>query len=223
MKLFIPEIDFLFDFKEESVCSLVIENQNYLYSIMIDVQNQLEGLDGNVIISEENVPISFKKNVELLDQFFPFSLNQSWLVSKAISELSKEAISDTHYYKTMELMSIIERYLLELSFDAKGDIVFQKINPETLIKAMGFGFRDDNYDKLTEKIIDYFELVTEYDRPKLFITYNLRSIISDVEASLFIDDVKKLGYNVLMVENSARNLLSDEKRYIIDESLCEIG
>ena len=90
-----------------------------------------------------------------------------------------------------------------------------------LIKAVSPSFREE-YDSLGEKLIDYFELVTEFDRKKLFITLNLRSFITDNDMQKFIDTVLSHEYNVIMIESSERRLLDKEKRYIIDSSLCEI-
>ena len=83
-------------------------------------------------------------------------------------------------------------------------------------------FQED-YESLPEKIIDYMELITEYEKEKLFILYNLRSLISDRDTDLFIDTVLRHGYNVFMLESSEHTLLSGERRYIIDNSLCEIS
>ena len=83
-------------------------------------------------------------------------------------------------------------------------------------------FRDD-YISLPEKLLDYMELVTEYECKKLFITYNLRSIVSDNETNLFLDSVLQHEYNVLMIESSEHSRLANEQRYIVDADLCEIG
>ena len=66
------------------------------------------------------------------------------------------------------------------------------------------------------------ELVTEFERKKLFVLYNLRSLISDKEAELFLDTVLRHGYNVIMLDSSEHTRLPHEQRYIVDRSLCEI-
>ena len=103
----------------------------------------------------------------------------------------------------------------------KNNISFSKINLPSIIKASGMTFREE-YDSLPEKIIDYMELVTEYEREKLFILYNLRSLIPDQETELFLDTLIRHEYNVLMVESCEHTRLSNEQRYIVDSDLCEI-
>ena len=67
------------------------------------------------------------------------------------------------------------------------------------------------------------ELVTEFDRRKLYLTVNLRSYISDNEAYEFMKTVLNHGYNVIMLESSEHTHLDEELRYIIDADLCEIN
>ena len=66
------------------------------------------------------------------------------------------------------------------------------------------------------------ELVTEFDRKKLYITINLRSYIDDIETEKFIDTVLNHSYNLIMIESYEHSRLPNEQRYIIDADLCEI-
>ena len=124
-------------------------------------------------------------------------------------------------YQTNELITLLESYLLDLSVELTGDIEFSKITWENIIKAVGIGFTE-NYDSLAEKILDYMELVREYDSEKMFITLNLRSYISDDEMNKFVNDVVARGYKLLMVENIEYPIIEHEKRYIIDADKCII-
>ena len=52
-----------------------------------------------------------------------------------------------------------------------------KISVTTLFKAIGIELHDDYEGEYgaAEKLIDYMELVREFDRDKVFITINMRS------------------------------------------------
>ncbi len=222
MKFVYPDIGYVFDFEKSPVYSLIIENQRMLLELMTDIQNQLQGLEGKSVLSENGKQIAIEKYAEFLSQFCPFSINQKSLLNKVTAVLAKTAVNKEYYLKTMQFLGQLEQYLMEIAFQLKGDIVFQKVTADALVKAVGVEFRDE-YDSLAEKVIDYFELVTELDRKKLFILYNLRSLLDDEETIVFIDTVIKQGYNVLMIESSEHTLLPGERRYIVDSALCEIG
>ena len=221
MKFVCPDINHVFDTEIGKVNSLIIENQKLFFEVITDISSQIEGFDGKSVLSEENKILTFSKNADLLTQFIPFDLNRKTLVNKAVSALEQVAVSGEYFQKTAEILSQLEAYLFELSANFSCDISFSKISAASIIKASGFEFKND-YDTLCEKIIDYFELVTEFDRKKLFFTVNLRSYVNDKEIELFIETVLQHGYNLLMIESGEHPLLTSEQRYIIDSALCEI-
>ena len=214
-------MDYVFDCAEEKMCSIIIENQKMLYHIICDILGQIQGDDGETILSEENQVLSISKYAELITQFTPFELNHKNLVNKVILQMQKLAVDEQHYMKTQQLVSEWEQYLMDLSIDMVGNFNFSKVMSDTFIKAAGVEF-DNSYKSLAEKIIDYFELIHEYDRKKLFILVNLRSYLSDKEMDIFIQDVLAREIQVLLLESSEHVLLVNEKRFIVDADLCVI-
>lgn len=221
MKLVYPDIGFLLDTEEGLVNTLVIENQSLFCSLLNDLHDQLSGLDGRAVLSVRNNPVEISKRMELLTTFVPFELNQKTLLAKITAELEKEAVGDVFYPRTLELLSALETYLNDLAFGYSCDLAFTKLNLASILKAVGVEIRSDG-SSLGEKLVDYFELVTEFIGAKLFVTVNLRSFMPDRETELFLDTVLKHGYNLIMLESSEHNRLSNEKRYIVDTDLCEI-
>lgn len=90
------------------------------------------------------------------------------------------------------------------------------------MKSAAPELRDDSSD-LCEKLLDYFELVREFDRDKLFVLVNFRSYVSDDKFELFAQSVLSHGYRVFLIESSERKRASTENRLLIDKDLCEIG
>ena len=90
---------------------------------------------------------------------------------------------------------------------------------ETLIKAAGICV-DDDYDNLGEQLLDYFELVQEYDGKKLFILVNLRSYLSDAEMNLFLQNIVERDIQILILESSEHPILEWECRHIVDADFC---
>ncbi len=221
MKIVYPEIDYVFDIEIGKVSTVIIENPKLLFELLNDLYLQIEGCDGKTVLSDEKGILTMAKSAELLTQFVPFQLSRKNLITKISTKLEEKAVEDSMYLKTMELLSAIEKYLNELSFDLNCDPVFSKINVSSVIKASGLELNEE-YSSLAEKILDYFELVTEFDRKKLFITYNLRSFFSDEECGAFLKDVLNREYALLMIESSEHTLLPCENRTVIDPDLCII-
>lgn len=223
MKIVFPGINNVFDCNNKDYTwTLVIENQSLFYNILDDIIHQINGDDGKVVVSEDNKVLQTDKVIDVISQFVPFDINNRQIINKVVSRLSHVAVDGAHYEETMELLSMIEEYCMNLAFDLSGNIIFSKVDADSILKAVGVEFADD-YTSLGEKLIDYFELVTEYDKVKLYLLINLRSYISDDEAENFIETVISRGYQVLMIESSEHPLLKYEKRYIVDANLCEIS
>ncbi len=221
MKLKLPGINQVFEEDSRYVNEIIIENPNLFSSILRDLYNQSQGDDGEAVLSENDKPLSIAKSMEVLDRFIPFELSKKNLITKLISELDKKAQEPDNYQTTMEILSGVEKYLTDLSFELNCDILFNSINTASLIKSAGVSFYED-YDSLGEKIIDYFELVREFDKRKLFILVNIRSYMDDLEFEKFIETVINHEYSVILLETKESMAIKGIKRYIIDKDLCEI-
>ena len=97
------------------------------------------------------------------------------------------------------------------------------LSPTGIIKSAGIEICND-YEGETgdaERIIDYMELVREFERDKLFITVNMRSFFSDEVADSFMKTVVSHGFKIFMIEASEHTILENERRIKIDKDLCE--
>ena len=221
MNIILPGIDYVFDLGQGECTNIIIENQRLLYEIVLDISAQTEGLEGKAILSDNNKMLSFDKKCELISQFAPFDINRKNLLTKISSVTVKKAAEEKFFMRTSEFLADWERYLMEISFDMVGNFEFTKISADSLVKASGLQI-ENNYESLGEKLLDYFELVREYDAAKLFVLVNLRSFMSDEETEKFTEDVLRRELQILMLEGSERKILQFEKRYIVDNDLCVI-
>lgn len=219
MKIILPEIDYVFDCGQSICSSIVIENQKLLYNVIKDISRQINGEEGVSVLSEDNKLLNFSKSVDLISQFVPFDLNPKNLISKINARMQHAAMLESHYIETSEFMAAWERYMMGLSMDLIGNIEFSKISVDSLIKASGIHI-ENLYDNLGEQLLDYFELVHEYDSKKIFVLVNLRSYMTDDDMEKFLEGVITRQIQILMLETAERNLLNLEKRYIVDKDLC---
>ena len=221
MKFVHPEINTVFDLENGKINTLIIENPSFFFRLLTDISTQINGGEGTSVLSVENSIVDFPHHAEILDGFISFELNRKTLLTKITSALEKEALSPEYYEDSMQCLQTVESFLNEVCFAFPCDIVFSKLTVGSLIKSCSPELRDA-HTGLADKIIDYFELVGEFDRKKTFFTVNLRSYINDNDYSLFAETVISHGYQVLMIENHEKERISNERRVIIDSDLCEI-
>lgn len=221
MKIVLKGIEQVFDCEQNNVCTVIIENSKMFYDIVVDIERQIEGFDGNSVLSEDNKVVRMDKNAEQITQFVPFDINKKTLLNKITAEMQKLALDDSHFLQTNELLTAWENLCINLEFEMPVNLDFCKINVESLIKASGIMISDD-YMSLAEKVIDYIQMVEKFESRKLFVLVNMRSYIGNEEAQLFINEIVSREYQIIMLENKEYKLLDKEKRYLIDEDMCEI-
>lgn len=221
MKLVYDDFDFVIDTDIDLINTIVIENTKCFYEYVASLYNQIQGLVGKIVVSNNNKPLDVGKNIELIINPFEIDINKKSLMNKVIASISKQAVIGENYAPTAELMAEIEKRIYDLLLEMDGDFEFDSLLFENIIRAIGIKHRED-YTSLTEKILDYMELVREYDHNKLFVLVNFRSYVDKQELGLFFDSIIGHNYHVLLVDNISGDLLECEKRYIIDKDLCVI-
>lgn len=219
---------FVCSYFDEPICidegyvnSIVVENRNVFRRLVEDIAMQIDGLEGDSVLSEDNTLCSFAKKCELITEFAPFDINKKALLNNIVSTMEKTAVNEQFYIKTQELLAQIENYVYELAFDNEYDVECEKITISAVLKAIGIVWKDD-YVNTLEKIIDYMELVNDFSYGKLFVTVNMRSYFSDEEINLFAKTVIEHGIKLLMIENMEYGMFENEKRLIIDKDMCII-
>lgn len=216
-----PFIENIFDFEQDYINTLIIENPVFFTEIISDIYKQCEGEEGDSVLSDKYTPLAFSKNAELITQFVPFSINQKTLITKLNQTLERSAVSEEFYLSTQEVLQKIEKWLFDISFPLPLDIETTKLNPANLIKSAGVSFSEDN-TCLTQKIIDYMDVMRELDHERVFIFVNLRCYIEEEKCDKFFETVLDHDFKIFLIESFEKNLLKKERRVIIDNDLCEI-
>lgn len=222
MKYVHPEITTVFDTDNGYYNTLVVEEQRFLLRLVEDIRAQLDGQSGQAVLSVRDKPVSFSHGAALLDTFAAFDMNRKPLLNQIATALSQRAATAEYFEHTSTILGNVELWLDDLAFGFPCDIVFPGISVPALIKAAMPQVRCE-CTSLAEKVLDFIELVEEFDRSRLFFTLNMRAFVPDDDMVLFADSVISHGYHIIGIECVARALLPTEKRIIIDADLCEIG
>ena len=221
MKFVYPEIETVFDLDNGRFNSLVVEAQDMFVRLLGDISAQINGSDGECVISEKNTPVSFAKRAALLDVYVPFELNRKPLLGKILNALERKANDAEHFEASAAILASIERMLDTLILDIPCELEYSNISIGALLKAAAPELNADGAT-LAEKVLDYMEIVTQFDCEKLFILVNIRSYINDSDMELFAKTVISHNYQVIDLESSERQRLSSEFRVLVDEDMCEI-
>ena len=218
MKIAYRELKNVIDVNTEMITGLVIENPEFMYKMLQEFRKATEGLDSDIVVSDNETPIPAQKTIAYITDFVDFTLNQKTLISKIMSELDKKSKNELYYEKSEQLLETIEMYIESIAGDLPCEIICEKL---AVIKAAGIEIIDD-YDTLEERILAYMDLSREYEGKRLFVFVNLRSVVSYATLQLMMDTAITRDYRVLLIDNMDYKKLSCESRIIIDNDLCVI-
>lgn len=221
IRLVCPQISQQIVFKENIINSLVIENSSFFYDFISDLYKQTQDISGSVILSDDFVPVSISKNVELITQFVPFEINKKSLLNKICSSMEKTAIDESNFAKTQQLLASIETFFYDITMDYPCNLSCSNLSVNSIIKMLGITVTEEDCS-LCEKTLDYMELVREYDKDKIFIFANMRNYISEQMMFDFSKSILSKKYSALFIDNCDNKKFDFEKRITIDNDLCEI-
>ena len=215
-----PQMDTVLEFDGAYINALVVENPDFYRHLLCDLYGQLQSDEGKLVLSDKGKTLAISKWVELVDNCIHFELNRKSLLAKICTAMERTAVSESFFLKTSELLCALEGYVDELAYELPGDIVCEKCSVAGLLKGIGISLRDE-YDDPLERLLDFMELVQQFDRDKLFVLVGLRSFFADDRMELFLKSVLDHGYRVLLLDSMSREKLNREKRLTIDIDLCE--
>ena len=89
----------------DSISALIIENPDFFRGFLADLYHQVNGENGDIVLSDDLSVLDIKKSVEIIDSFLSFSLNRKTLLSKMISYMEKTASGESYYAKTVKLLT----------------------------------------------------------------------------------------------------------------------
>lgn len=222
MMLVYPPIGLEIDIQNDKVQTVVIENQKMFYEIADDIYRQINGINGDTVISENYVPLDLSKFADIITQFIPFTSNRKDILSAICSELKEKAVNGALYNATQELYTYIEKYLFDLLEDI--DIETDICHPNDItgiLKAFDLHIVETD-KKLIEKLFEFIMASMKYKKRKVFITVGLRNYITDREAEDLFQSILLNGITLICIESKATALLKHETRIIIDKDLCII-
>ena len=209
------------EFDGEHVHSLVLEGQAVFRAFLEDLCDQLDGLEGESVLSEACMPVPMSKRVALVADFVPFTVSTKELTAAAVKQLEKSAREPERIVETKRLLKTVEMYVRDCALDLPCEIEVGRLTVGALVKACGVTFAEEGLS-LLEKLVFFMQTTRELLGEKLFVFVNLRSYLTDAETAAFIADATNRHFAVLLLESSERKLLPGERRRLVDENLCEI-
>lgn len=210
-----------FPVQDGRVNVVCIENRQCFSNLLCDLWQQVNGLNGETIISDVNYNMKFNKDIELIFNPFALDCNDKKIISalyKEIKETAEDMLQDhtmiikTHIIDYLD--DLLEKNIYSTTFDTDFDIIgFLKL----------FDVRiEHSYDTLVDLLICYIKLKNRLCNIRYYIFVNLKQYLSDEDLAYLYEAAEYENINLILLEDSQRGIISRENTIIIDNDLCLI-
>lgn len=207
MMLVYPPLGLEISMQNDKVQTIVIEDPRLFYEITDDIYRQIDGNNGDTVISENYVPLQLSRSADIITQFIPFTTNKKDIVSGVYLKLKEKAVNELFYNSTQELYSYVEKYLYALVEDADTELDFCRPGDiSAILKAFDLHIVETD-KKLNERLLEYMLASREYKKRTVFVTAGLRNYITAREATDLFQSVLLNGLTLICLENQANSLL----------------
>lgn len=223
MKLVYPGIETHIILEQGKPTFLILENAKLFREVVQDIFNQVNGIEGKAVLSDEDEIIPLNKQIDLILDLFSLNCNSHKMLSKLQGELAQVAVGEELYKDTSDILSKLQMYAGALADNAKYPLKFnEEMGIVELVKMLNFKF-DLQEESILEKVVSYMIVSKEYLKIDTFVFINLQSVITSAELKELFKQIAYEKITILLIESVSRDKIMDEYRIIIDNDLCEIN
>ncbi|SHF11691.1 CRISPR-associated protein Csn2 [Alkalibacter saccharofermentans DSM 14828] len=221
MRLINIELGINIEIIENRVNVLVIEHPFTLRSVVEDILKQIEGEDGDFVLSDKNRVLPISKHIELVLNPFALDLNSKKIQNKLFQEIKlyaeEKLIVETNELNK-KILEFLEMSLLNQSYSLGYDF---ELDFQNLLKLYHVGFKEDEKG-FVELLIEFIRIQSNLLGAKAIVFLNLKSFLSENELNQLYEFAFYSKINLILLENLFRNKIHGESVVIIDSDRCVI-
>ena len=222
MKLASVNLERPIELDTQKAAEWIIESSELFFQYTQMLYHQIEGADGDFVLSEDNEILDFSKQAEMILNPLALDFNDRRIQKKLYSELQKAAYGEHAFLDTQKITAELKSYIYQLEYVSGYDI---EINEEPDIAGIfkSFGVMVDSSEAdFCERLVQYMKVMAELLGKKLIIFVNLRSYINEEQLRGVIETGIHNELSLLFIENIQRDFSRDRRYYIIDKDRCEV-
>lgn len=200
----------------------IIESPESFSGYVLELSTQIDGNEGQFVLSDKNKELDLAKKAELIFNPFTVDINERKILNKLYMELSDLSKEEEMYIKTVELLRHLQEYMLELEQCTEYILEFdQETEMSALLKAVNIHYETRDMDFM-ERLVQYMKVLAVVVGIKVFMFVNLRSYLTDHQMQEVMKEMKYQNIKGLFIESQQRSCMEGVKQYIIDVDRCEI-
>lgn len=200
---------------------LVIENPVVMRELLLELEEQLQGLSGGYTLSIDCEPIPIGKNLVLIKDLINIDCNEKKILTRLYqSIIDEEKMQYSPQRENFDKAYLA--YLKELCLLSKLPLSYnERLGVGELLKSAHVTI-DHAESSYIEIIWYYIKILGDLLHVKVFVFVNLKSFISNDELDLLYAQCLYEQRLLLLIESHETPFRADEKKIIIDSDKCMI-
>lgn len=198
-----------------------MEDKKHLRDIIKNLNAQIKEEEGPFALSVDNKLLKLSNSLKIMSFYIDFDLNDKRILNKIYDRLKDKALEDNESFS--KISGLITEYIQTLIYDEEINLEQeQSVDLVDIFKGLKIGVESNEEDEI-EDFLNYIRLLEDYLNIKLFIFINLEEYYKIDELKYIYDVLLLNKTKFILLQNTVRNVMDKrEKRYIIDEDLCEL-
>lgn len=222
MKLAYVDLSRPIELDYQKATEWVIESPELFVQYTQMLYQQMEGAEGEFILSENDEILDFSKQAEIILNPFGLDFNDRRIQKKLYSELQKAAYGENAFLDTQKIEAELKNYIYQLEYISGYDIsVNEELDLTGIFKALDVQMDEPELD-FCERLVQYMKIMAELLGKKLMIFVNIRSYINEEQLKRVMETAVHNELALLFIENIQRDFSNDRRYYIIDKDKCEV-
>lgn len=206
---------------ENQVNTVILEHPTVLTQFLQTLLQQMEGEEGDLLLSEGDKILSFSKNAIFIENPLAFNCNEKRIVTKLHKELGN--IVNTEMYErysavNTEIVQFLEMVIETVPYHLEMDY---QVEIGELLKTYDVKIAVDETDPL-ERMIDYLRAIHTICNIRIVIVLNIKQFFTEEQIKQIYEFCFYEKIYLISVEGIKSYLTQEEKYVIIDRDLCLI-
>lgn len=207
--------------QENQIIVLSIENPKAYTDMLHDIWNQVQGENGEFILSEQEKIKNISKEMECIFNPFLLDCNDKKVIAKLYQELREQA--DSIFIKesillNSSILEYIDKLFLQVPYALEYKVDFDIMG---LLKL--YGVKIDSFgESLLDKIVEYLRVMKQVCGVAIYVFIGLKQYLAEDELRKLYEFVFYEKIYLIIIEASHSQSIDGEKCWIFDKDMCII-
>lgn len=221
----------IFSYSDLGICETVeeyqplvicVEKQESLVQLISAIRQTIDNSAEAIVVTSSEKKVNLSKEATIIIDPWSIDCNSKQIKSKLyqlLLDVSQEQIDESF----IKLRTDMFKYIEDLSEHVPYNISYNmQLDSSAILKCLDVAI-DSKCVDFIERIVEYMKLMQSLCKIKVLFFVNLKSYLSIEQLEMFYKEAKYINLQLVLIEHTVAEHISNEKLMIIDQDDCIIN